>query len=74
MSDGGYAGKNLIAEIATSEVEDKILAEIEEKLSSPAITLKTPEKRQKIVESKVVEKKDGNMKKCWFCDRECRYN
>ena len=74
LSDRSCSGKNLIAEIATSEVEDKILAEIEEKLSLPvpAKTVKTPEKRQMQAETKLVEKKDGNMMKCWFCDRECK--
>ena len=74
LSDRSCSGKNLIAEIATSEVEDKILAEIEEKLSLPvpAKIVKTPEKRQMQAETKLVEKKDGNMMKCWFCDRECK--
>jgi len=75
LSDRSCPGKNLIAEIATSEVEDKILAEIEEKLSLPAVpakTVKTPKKRLNQAETKLVEKKDGNMMKCWFCDRECK--
>ena len=75
LSDRSYSGKNFIAEIATSEVEDKILAEIEEKLSLPVLpakTVKTPEKRLNQAETKLVEKKDGNMMKCWFCDRECK--
>ena len=74
LSDRSYSGKNLIADIATSEVEDKILAEIEEKLSLPVPTktVKTPEKRLNQAETKLVEKKDGNMMKCWFCDRECK--